>query len=128
VNDATSAPADEKSVSVNSALQESSAQIDDGDPERLRSAVARLTSNSTDKLLTLLSSLQEVQEFLRSEGERVQREVANYAQLHQNVASAATKIIAQTIGRKTTAGSGEEQNSGLRQASNARERIKRWPA
>ena len=56
---------------------------DDG--ERIRSLVARLTSNSIDELeglgSDLTSAVRELQEFLKSEGERVQREIVNYAHL-----------------------------------------------
>jgi hypothetical protein len=45
----------------------------------------------------LVSELQEVQTFLKSEGERIQREITNYAQLNQS-ALAAIKVITQTIG------------------------------
>ncbi len=51
-------------------------QIED-DVERSRSFVARITSNSIDELGELASdltcALQNLQEFLKSEGERVQR-------------------------------------------------------
>ena len=43
--------------------------------ERIRSSVARLTSNSMNELEGLTSELQQLQEFLRSEAERVEREV-----------------------------------------------------
>ena len=45
------------------------------DAERIRSSVARLTSNSIDGLEGLASELQELQEFLKSEVERVQGEI-----------------------------------------------------
>jgi hypothetical protein len=55
-----------------------------------------------------MSEIQEVREFLMSEGERVQREIANYAQLNQSVTLAATKIKAETVGTwKNTAITGE---------------------
>jgi|SRR5215208_854545 len=60
----------------------------------------------------LFSELQEVRDFLKSEGERVQREVANYAQLNQS-ALAAIKINTDTIGPwKSTARDSDPQNSG----------------
>jgi hypothetical protein len=45
------------------------------DAERIRSSIARLTSNSTDELEKLISELERLQEFLKSETGRVQREI-----------------------------------------------------
>jgi hypothetical protein len=59
------------------------------DAERIRSSVARLTSNSIDGLGELTSELQELQEFLKSEVERVQGEIES--------ALAGIKIIIETI-------------------------------
>jgi hypothetical protein len=71
-------------------------QIED-DAERSRSFVARITSNSIDELgeLTsdLTSALQNLQEFLKSEGERVQREIVDYAHLNRTAVSAIKTII-----------------------------------
>ena len=50
------------------------------------------TEKTTEKLEELISELQEMLEFLRSESDRVQCEIVNYAQLQQSVAPAATKI------------------------------------
>ncbi len=100
MNAATSAAAAEKSLPLKSAVeteisnfveQESPkrpAQIEN-DAERIRSSVARLTSNSIAELEGLTSELQELQEFLKSEVERVQREIEN--------ALAGIKIIIETI-------------------------------
>jgi hypothetical protein len=118
---------DDKSPPAKSAAAEFPAQIDD-DTERTKSSLARLTSNSIDRLERLMSEIQEMREFLKSEGERVQREVVNYAQLNQNVASAATKIKAETVGAwKSTALAGQTHSSA-KQLSNGREKLKRWPA
>ena len=107
-------------------MDELPVQIED-DTELTKSSLARLTSHSIDRLERLMSEIQEMREFLISEGERVQREVANYAQLNQNVALAATKIKAETFGTwKSTAIAGEA-HSGAKQLSNGRERLKRWP-
>src|SRR6478672_8325287 len=98
MNAPTSAPvADDKSPPVKPALEEFPAQIEN-DTERTTSSLARLTSNSVDRLERLMSEIQEMREFLISEGGRVQREIANYAQLNQSVALAATKIKAETVG------------------------------
>ena len=71
-------------------------QIED-DAERSRSFVARITSNSIDELgelaSDLSSALQNLQEFLKSEGERVQREIVDYAHLNRTAAAAIKTII-----------------------------------
>jgi hypothetical protein len=59
------------------------------DVERIRSSVARLTSNSIDGLEGLTSELQELQKFLNSEVQRVQGEIES--------ALAGIKIIIETI-------------------------------
>jgi hypothetical protein len=59
------------------------------DAERIRAAIARLTSNSIDGLEGLMSEVQQLQIFLKSEVERVQREVES--------ALAGIKIIIETI-------------------------------
>jgi hypothetical protein len=71
-------------------------QIED-DAERSRSFVARITSNSIDELgelaSDLSSALQNLQEFLKSEGERVQREIVDYADLNRTAVGAIKSII-----------------------------------
>jgi hypothetical protein len=59
------------------------------DVERIKSSVARLTSNSIDELEGLTSELQALQEFLKSEVERVQGEIQS--------ALDGIKIIIETI-------------------------------
>ena len=98
MNTPTSAAADEKSVESalqaeisNLVKQESpklSPQIENN-AERIRSSVARLTSNSIDELEGLKSELQKLQEFLNSEVESVQREIES--------ALAGITIIVETI-------------------------------
>jgi hypothetical protein len=61
----------------------------ENDAERIRSSVARLTSSSVDGLGRLTSELQELQEFLKSEVERVQGEIES--------ALAGINIIIETI-------------------------------
>jgi hypothetical protein len=114
---------EENSQPVDSALHELPCELD-VDNERVRSALGMLTSNSAVRLEELMSSLQDVREFLKLEAERVEREVANYALLQQSVASAATRILTETIGRKPTTVSGE----GVRQLFGVREKLKRWPS
>ncbi len=128
MNAPTSAPvADDNLPPVKSALEEFPAQIE-SDTERTKSSLARLTSNSVDRLDRLMSEIQEMREFLISEGERVQREVANYAQLNQSVASTATKIKTETVGTWKSSAIAGEAHFGAKQLSNGREKLKRWPA
>jgi hypothetical protein len=74
-------------------------QIED-DAERSRSLVARIASNSIDELGELASdlttSLQNLQQFLKSEGERVQREIVDYAHLNRTALAAIKTIVATT--------------------------------
>ena len=58
--------------------------------DRFKSSVARLTSNSIDELQRLVSELQKVQEFLKSEVDNVQRQIDS--------AVAGINIIVETIG------------------------------
>ena len=62
--------------------------------ERIRSSGARLTSNSINELKGVTSELQQLQEFLSSGAERVQREIES--------ALAGTKIIVETSPWKST--------------------------
>jgi hypothetical protein len=112
MNAPTTAPVgDDKTLAAKSLLEDLPTQIED-DAERTKSALARLASNSIDRLERLMSEIQEMREFLRSEGERVQREIVTYAQLNQNVAMAATKIKAETVGTwKSTALAGDAHSS-----------------
>ena len=57
--------------------------------ERIRSSVARLTSTSMNELVELTSNLQQLQEFISSEAERVRNEIES--------ALAGIKIIVETI-------------------------------
>ena len=90
---------------------------------------ARLASGSIEKIDGLIIELQEMQGVLKSEAERVQREVGNYAQMLQT-ALAATKTITDSFAalgtRSSAAGRGQTFTAGQR--SGGRERLKRWPA
>ena len=74
-------------------------QIED-DAESSRSFVARITSNSIDELgelsSDLTSALQNLQEYLKAEGERVQREIVDYAHLNRTALAAIKTIIETT--------------------------------
>jgi hypothetical protein len=61
----------------------------ESDAERIRSSIARLTSTSIDGLEGLMSEVQQLQTFLKSEVERVQHEIES--------ALAGITIIIETI-------------------------------
>ena len=93
------------------------ARIEDSD----KSFVTRLASSSVEKL-------KEMREVLRSEGERVQREVGNYAQLAQ-AALAATKTVTESVAlERSTNVADQVQTSTSRRSSGGREKLRRWPA
>jgi hypothetical protein len=99
------------------------ARIEDGD----RSFVTRLASSSVHALDGLIAELKEMREVMRFEGERVRREVGNYAQLAQT-AFAVTKVITETVTPERNAdGVGQAQNSTARPLSGAHAKLKRWP-
>jgi hypothetical protein len=92
-----------------------------------RSFVARLASSSVDKVDGLIADLKEIREVLRFEGERVQREVGNYAQLART-AFAVTKAISDTVAPGPSADvASQAQDSTARPLSGGREKLKRWP-
>ena len=85
------------------------------DAEGIRSSVARLASNSIDDLEKLTSELEHLQEFLRSETERVQNQIGDIL--------AGIGIIMETIAPwKTTTVAGPQNTH-----ANGRDRLKRWP-
>jgi hypothetical protein len=100
MNAPTSSAAADKSLPVDSQVEAEISKIVEKnianrppqietDAERIRSSVARLTSNSIDGLEGLTSELQELQNFLKSEVERVQGDIES--------ALAGIKIIVETI-------------------------------
>ena len=85
------------------------------DAERLRSSIARLTSNSTVELEKLIAELERMQEFLKSETGRVQRKIESVL--------GGIRIIIEAIAPWKTAGLAGAQNS----PANGRDKLKRWP-
>jgi len=85
------------------------------DAERIRSSIARLTSNSTAELEKLITELEQLQEFLKSETGRVQREIGSVLD--------GIGIIIEAIAPWKTAGLTGAQNAH----TNARDKLKRWP-
>ena len=85
------------------------------DADRIRSSIARLTSNSTNELEKLISELEALQEFLKSETGRVQGEIESVL--------AGIKIIVEAITPWKTADVARAQNT----RANGHDKIKRWP-
>ena len=57
-----------------------------------------MSGSSVTEIDALIADLRNVRDFLHSEGERVQREIASYAQLSQ-VAMTSVKIISDSMGQ-----------------------------
>ena len=68
-----------------------------GEGEMIPLALARLTTRSLEELESMVTELQEVRDFVKSEGDRMQREIRKYTQLNES-ALAAIKVITETIG------------------------------
>jgi hypothetical protein len=62
----------------------------------INSLLDRVSGSSVSEIDRLISDLRSVRDFLHNEGERVQREIASYAQLSQ-VAMTSVKIIAESM-------------------------------
>jgi hypothetical protein len=92
MDSATSATPDEKTPPPELALatQPGKEKPSHFAPPEISAAIARLTTNSIDELHKLVSELQKMQEFLKSEVESVQRQIDS--------AVAGINIIVETIG------------------------------
>jgi len=64
----------------------------------INSLLDRVSGSSVSEIDRLISDLRNVRDFLQTEGERVQREIASYAQLSQ-VAMTSVKNIAESMGQ-----------------------------
>jgi HJR/Mrr/RecB family endonuclease len=114
MNSPTPEKVTEKSLSVESALPAQTTHTKtEFDAERIRSSVARLASNSIDDLEKLTSELQQLQEFLKSETERVQDQIGDVL--------AGIRIIMETIAPWKTTGVAGPQNTH----ANGRDRLGR---
>ena len=67
-------------------------------PQNLNQLIERVAGTSIKELDQLISELTVVRDYLKAEGERVQREIANYAQVSQAAMSSA-KIILDSMGQ-----------------------------
>ena len=68
----------------------------DGGVGHVNSLIQRVSGASVMEIEKLISELQSLRDFLRNEGERVQREIAGYVQL-SDAAMKSTKIIADSV-------------------------------
>ena len=82
------------------------------DAERIRSSISKLTSNSVNELEKLISKLQELQEFLKSETSRVQGEIGSVLD--------GVGIIIEALAPWKTDGDASTRTNG-------RDKLKRWP-
>jgi hypothetical protein len=62
----------------------------------INSIIQRVAGNSLQEIEMLIAELQTLRDFLRTEGERVQREITSYAQL-SHAAMRSTKIITESM-------------------------------
>jgi hypothetical protein len=67
------------------------------DVDGLTSLITRVSSHSAGQIDGIIAELNEVRNYLRSEGKRIQREIRQFAQMNQN-AIASTKIISEALG------------------------------
>jgi hypothetical protein len=71
---------------------------DDTIAENLNTLLDRAGRNSAKEIDGLIADLQQIRDFLRSEGDRVQREITKYVQVSQT-AMASVKIISEGMGQ-----------------------------
>lgn len=64
--------------------------------DKLSSLIDRVTDMSIKEIEALITELQSVRDFLKTEGERVQRELTGYAQVNQ-AAVATVKIVTDSV-------------------------------
>lgn len=67
----------------------------------INSLLDRVSGSSVSEIDSLIADLRNVRDFLHTEGERVQREIASYAQL-STVAMTSVKIIAESMSQWKT--------------------------
>ena len=117
----TCAAPDEKTLPQEEALatQLSNENSSPSGPPEISATVARLTSNSIDELRKLVSELQKMQEFLKSEVDNVQHQI--------DCAVAGINIIVETIGPWKSIAAGTSGTRNFRAggpAANMEQRIR----
>jgi hypothetical protein len=81
----------------------------DGAPGNINALVERISGGSIREIDALIAELTVVRDYLVVEGERVQREVANFAQVSQ-AATASAKVILESMGQwKGAVGAGRDE-------------------
>jgi hypothetical protein len=70
----------------------------DGTTSSLSALLRRVSGNSTREIDTLIGDLRDLREKLRSDGERIHREIVEYAALSQQVMQL-SKIISESVKR-----------------------------
>jgi hypothetical protein len=80
--------------------------------EGLTSLITRVSGHSASQIDSLIAELNEVRNYLRAEGKRIQREISQYALMNQS-AMTSTKIISDALGPWKTANF-DKQPSGTR--------------
>jgi hypothetical protein len=99
--------------------QQRSRQAIENDAERIRTAVMRIILNSIGELEGLTAELQKLQEFLKSETERVQHEIDSVL--------SGVSIIVETIAPWKSPAISAIRNSPTDPGLSARDKLKRWP-
>jgi hypothetical protein len=115
----TSTAPDDKTPPPELATQLSKEKSSPPGPPEIAAAVARLTSNSIDELHRLVSELQKMQDFLKSEVDNVQRQIDS--------AVAGINIIVETIGPWKSIAAGSSGTRNVRvggPAANIEQRIR----
>jgi len=67
------------------------------------SVIQRVSVTSVKEIDKLITQLQQLRDFLQNEGQRIQREITEYAQLG-DAAMTSTKIIAENMVHRESAG------------------------
>jgi hypothetical protein len=70
----------------------------DGSANNLSALLRRVSGNSTREIDTLIGDLRDLREKLRSDGDRIHREIVDYAALSQQVTQL-SKIISESVKR-----------------------------
>jgi hypothetical protein len=78
------------------------AEVADTQADNVSMLVQRVAGASISEIDNVVEELRGMREFLRSEGERVQREIAGYATVSQT-AAASMKVIAESMAQWRTA-------------------------
>jgi len=99
--------------------QHKSRQATELDADRIRSSVMRLVSNSVGELEQLTAELEKLQEFLKSETERVQHQIDSVL--------SGVGIIIDTIAPWKSPAASAARNSPTNQGLSARDKLKHWP-